>query len=130
MESLKICKCGHSKDTHKKNPSSRWSSATHCRDCACNDYLNRERPNRNDKIIIGICVSLIISLLFTTTVLLDEVKPTEENRDNVIKFTYEGLYEILVLVMLVITLFFISWLVIDPLFEYYRMKKRPNYDIK
>src|SRR5690348_15196711 len=56
VDKPKICKCGHAKINHYKNPQSKWKSLGQCQSCPCSFYLNRLPPNKIDKfgLIYGI----------------------------------------------------------------------------
>lgn len=76
----KICKCGHDKEDHYKQPKSKLSIIAECQRCKCSDYLRRERPDKFDKsyviigfVIFGMLVFSAISV-FPITQIKDEIK--------------------------------------------------------
>lgn len=76
----KICKCGHDKEVHYKQPKTKLSIINECNRCKCSDYLKRDRPNNFDKsyLIIGFVVygMLIFAAIavFPLTDIKDEIK--------------------------------------------------------
>jgi hypothetical protein len=129
VSKVKYCKCGHEKTLHK-NPKSKYTLATYCRQCPCSSYLNRKLPDKASyaftifSIIIGMC------FLITIWVLTIQSDPALEGRENdTITFTLGQLHEILVLGFLIITLYMFIILIIGPIFEISNMKKRKEFPI-
>ena len=117
----KICKCGHLRDEHFKQPEKFYSVPNDCNKCKCNDYMRRERPVISDLIslvlgivILSICVIGMILFIPLTTV-TDEVK---------IPLKVLGI--ILECILLIVILMCISPL-ISP---YYWQRKRKTYPIE
>lgn len=124
-----ICKCGHEKSLHK-NKKSKLSFAGHCKNCPCSVYLNRKRPDKIDKLSVILCAGLGIAFVVLTYAMLINSNPKMTGLENeLITFTYLELYNMMALVFFGIDIFIIFWLVLDPIVELYRNKKRPDFPI-
>ena len=127
---VKICKCGHDRKSHKKNPDSKLSSATFCRDCHCNNYLNRERPRKSDVAVTIFSVimfcAITVVIVFTIIELGSIVTPIADQQVSMTNGDFYALIQFFLVIMLVL---FSSWFVIDPISTDYYDKKRPKFPI-
>lgn len=127
----KICKCGHKKESHKKNPDSKLSFATYCRNCACNSYLNRNKPFKSDIFATIVMVATFIVFLVTSVVLLYELELIiEPIKDMPSHFTNGELYELLTILLFGLNAFLFTWFVVSPILTDYSNKKRIKFPIK
>ncbi len=55
----RICKCGHNKKEHYKNPEKIFKILSECNKCKCSDYVKRDRPNLGDKLSLGYGIFVI-----------------------------------------------------------------------
>lgn len=63
----RICKCGHNREEHIKQPKKFFSAPGQCNKCQCSEYLNRKRPDKGDLFI------LIASIIITGFILVPVV---------------------------------------------------------
>ena len=122
----KICKCGHSNNTHKKKNKSLLTS--YCRECQCSSYMNRIHPTKGDKlaalilpIIFVILTSIVLILWSIGSNLLLENSETKT-------VPLELFLNIIFAIMIIGIVILGGVLVSDPIVEYIEMK-RPSFPI-
>lgn len=124
MSEEKICKCGHMMDSHikKRKLSQKLKITGYCEHCPCTLYMNRNRPDKIDKILCILGSGLLAMFIFagcTTIMISDQAKGMEP-----IKLPAD--------VVLVLTgvLIFIGGIYITPTtFEYFDLKERKSWPV-
>lgn len=112
MKDIK-CKCSHLESEHKKF----WWKREGCTNCACNEYLKFDRPNKTDKVMFGYAVFILGIYVMTMIALLTiqvDLLPGNE----------KAFYEIILVT--VGAMFIISGLEIfdGMILKYYKHKRR------
>ena len=125
----KICKCGHKRIDHLKNPNARLKIAKNCNLCPCDSFMNRIHPTRGDKI--SAVVMPIIFIAFASSILilwtLGSGTMLIESQNQTVP-----LVDFLSIVFFVILLGLVLLsgpLIADPIELYFKMKRRPDYPI-
>lgn len=127
----KYCKCGHDKKLHKKNPDSKLSFATFCRECPCSSYLNRKRPDKSDYASTYMLVGLGIFLMAWLLIFLPSFDPALEGiADKPSNLTNGELHEIISVFLLAFGVLMLFWFVVDPLLTLAFQKNRKTFPIK
>lgn len=129
----RVCKCGHLREAHMKNPKSKLQTPIICKNCPCSKYLNRIRPDKLDKIgaimgpVAAVCFAVLIIWIITTSSNLY----TEEEKELPIKLDItQGEFMGILYLMLLLVLFWIGNILFDPLSSYMRIRKRVSWPVQ
>jgi len=132
VKAPKICKCGHTRDSHMKNSKSRWQSPRICNNCPCSKYLNRKRPDTIDRlsVVLGIITAIAFTLLITYTITISYFSITEEESNAQISLDMtNGEFRFLLSLVLILVTFWFCDILFTPLEYYLKNKKRKNWPI-
>ena len=126
----KICKCGHRKDTHRKNPFSKIVITGNCKNCPCNKYMNRNRPDKSDRIMAFVLPLVFVLFVIWVLVMVYSMPLTEEQLKTPSNLTIGDLLEIFWIVSFLVFYWLACILVVDPIYEYFKQKRRETYPIQ
>jgi len=125
----KICKCGHLQTEHMKNPHSILKLTQHCHSCHCNEYMNRNKPTLSDTLLMVVSLGWLI-LFVGITISLGVITyygiPIED-LDKPLENVTTGDYLTLLILLLVIICILFYMMLEEPIFGYFRERKRPTY---
>lgn len=130
---IKYCKCGHTRTLHKKNPKSRWQNPRICNNCPCSKYLNRNRPDKLDKLgaMLGPLTAILFTILVIYTISLQYYSVTEEERNAPVNLDItNGEFHFILYLMLVLVVLWFGDILFTPLEIYLKNRKRRNWPIE
>lgn len=116
----RICKCGHNKKEHYRQPKTTWSILSECNRCKCSSFMNRKRPDVGDKFSMVYGFAIIGFGIFCIII----IQPSF-NVDSTIKFPTKTL-GIIVDCLILLGITYMTGL-ITP---YFTTKRRKTYPIE
>ena len=126
----KICKCGHLKRSHMKKPDSFLKLTENCKNCPCNKYMNRNRPDKSDRVMIFIKPLIFVIFITSVLIMVYSMPLTEEQLKTPSNLTLGDLLEIFWIVSFLVFYWLACILVVDPIYEYFEQKRRESYPIQ
>ncbi len=143
---IKYCKCGHVLKPYHENKGKlfgiTYNKNTKCNgkvsvenvsvDCCCEYFVNRNRPDKSDKIMIVILVgslTLMIGVLFSGVYLAELVITCADKicieSVNKPQFTLKDLSPLFIGILLILGIYLIN-ILLSQIVDYRQLKQRPN----
>ena len=124
MKKPKICKCGHDKQDHYKEPRGKLSFPNECNRCKCSDYMKRSLPDFMSKFMLYYGVGVIVLMVIAIPLLYFSPEVYNHWNDKVISVS--------TIMITLFALFGVASLTIFTSFitQYFSEKHRKTYEIE